>query len=85
MKSEKSVEQSELPVHQYKLSEFAQKVFSETEVKKGIKIQDIVLYDYYMSFKYKVNSLDKLIISKTNPEGLVDYRSVIPKTGEVLK
>lgn len=82
-RSEKVFDRDELPVHQYKLSKHAIELFGETVSNKGVNVQTVLLYPHFVSFRNKVTELERLIVSPQNKEGLVEYRTVIPKTGEI--
>lgn len=83
-RSEKTLDKDELPIYQYRLSKHAIKLFGESIVEKGVRVESILLFPYFTTSNRKIDSFSRLLVSETNQENIVEYQVMIPKTGEII-
>jgi len=86
-KIEKTITNNDLPIYQYRLSKYAvEKIFGKTEAEKGVRIvSNILIKDNFTPFKHEVQEFRKLLVSETNPQGLLEYQVVVPSTQKIIE
>jgi hypothetical protein len=84
-RSEKTLNKDELPIYQYRLSKHAIKIFGESEVEKGVRVESILLYPHFTTSNRRIESFNRLLVSEQNLDNIVEYQVMIPKTGEIIE